>query len=111
MRRAAETLHLTQPAVSARIAALERPLEVQLFERRGRRLHLTSAGQVLLEESREVLGAAEALERRLSSRRGQQRGTLRLATIDAVSIYLLPEIYLEFRRSHPEIELLVQVVD
>jgi len=111
MRRAAETLHLTQPAVSARIAALERQLEVQLFERRGRRLHLTSAGQVLLEESRGVLGAAEALERRLSSQRGRQSGTLRLATIDAVSIYLLPEIYLEFRRSHPEIELLVQVVD
>ena len=111
MRRAAETLHLTQPAVSARIRALETQFDVRLFERRGRHLHLTSAGQVLLDESRGLLGAAEALQRRLSPLRGLQRGTLRLATIDAVSIYLLPETYLEFRRSHPEIELLVHVVD
>ncbi len=111
MRRAAEALHRSQPAISARIRELERVLDVRVFERRGRRLHLTSAGRLLLEESRGLLAAAEALKRRLAPLRGLQRGTLRLATIDAVSIYLLPEVYLEFRRSHPEIELLVQVVD
>lgn len=111
MRRAAEALHVTQPAVSARIRALEARLDVRLFERRGRHLHLTSAGQVLLDEGQALLSAAAAVRRRLSPLRGLQRGTLRLATIDSVSIYLLPEIYLEFRRSHPEIELLVQVVD
>lgn len=111
MRPAAEALHVTQPAVSARIRELERLLEVQLFDRRGRKLLLTSAGQVLLEESRSLLAAADALQKRLAPLRGQRRGTLRLATIDAVSIYLLPEVYLEYRRAHPEVELLVQVVD
>jgi DNA-binding transcriptional LysR family regulator len=111
MRPAAEALHVTQPAVSARIRELERTLEVRLFERRGRKLLLTTAGQVLLEESRNLLAAADSIQKRLAPLRGQQRGTLRLATIDAVSIYLLPEVYLEYRRAHPEIELLVQVVD
>ena len=111
MRRAADALHRSQPAISARIRELERVLDLRVFERRGRRLHLTSAGRLLLEESRGLLAASEALQRRLAPLRGLRRGTLRLATIDAVSIYLLPEIYLEFRRSHPEVELLVQVVD
>jgi DNA-binding transcriptional LysR family regulator len=111
MRRAAEVLHVTQPAVSARIRELERQLDSPLFERLGRRLHLTEAGRVLLEEGGEMLAAADDLQQKLSRLRGLERGTLRLATIDAVSIYLLPEVYLEFRRAHPQIELIVQVVD
>ena len=49
MRRAAGSLHVTQPAVSGRVRELERQLDVQLFERTGRRLHLTDAGRLLLE--------------------------------------------------------------
>ena len=111
MRAAAESLHVTQPAVSARIRELERQIDLPLFERVGRRLHPTEAGRLLLAESGALLAAADSVQQRLAELRGRERGTLRLATIDAVSIYLLPEVYLEFRQVHPRIELLVQVVD
>ncbi|UCE01281.1 MAG: LysR family transcriptional regulator [Candidatus Latescibacterota bacterium] len=111
MRRASQTLHVTQPAVSARIRELERRLDAQLFERVGRSLHLTEAGRLLLDESATLLDAADALQQHLAQLRGLERGTLRLATIDAVSIYLLPNVYLEFMRTYPQIDFRVQVVD
>lgn len=111
MRRAALTLHVTQPAVSARIRELERRLDAPLFERVGRNLHLTEAGRLFLDESAALLDAADALEQRLAQLRGLEHGTLRLATIDAVSIYVLPEVYLEFMHAYPQIDFRVQVVD
>ncbi len=111
MRRAAETLHVSQPAVSGRVRELERQLGVQLFERAGRRLHLTDAGRLLLDESAALLSASDSLQQRLNAFRTLQSGTLRLATIDAVSIHLLSGIYRDFVREHPQVELRVQVVD
>src|SRR6187399_2164495 len=57
--RAAETLFLTQSAVSHQVAALERQLDTQLFERRGRTTVLTSPGRVLLDRARKVFVALE----------------------------------------------------
>jgi DNA-binding transcriptional LysR family regulator len=111
MRRAAAALHLTQPAISARIHELEAGLGAPLFERIGRRLHPTAAGRLLAAEAPALLAAALDLRRRVEAASGSERGALRLATIDAASIYVLPPVYLEFRRAHPSIQLTVQVVD
>lgn len=111
MRRAAASLHVTQPAVSGRIRELERQLDARLFERAGRRLHLTDAGHLVLEESAALLAAADSLGQRLAELGKHQSGTLRLATIDAVSIHLMPEIYRSFARQNPHVALRVQVVD
>jgi len=111
MRRAATALHLSQPAVSARIRELEKRLDARLFERLGRRLELTESGRLVAREGPGLVAAHGALWRRVREQAGIERRTLRLATIDAASIYVLPEVYLEFRESHPTVRLTVQVVD
>ena len=111
VRRAADTLHLSQPAVSARRRELEAQLGVPLFERLGRRLVLTAAGRRLLEAAPAWLASGDALARDVQAAGHSARCALRLATIDAASIYVLPSVYLEYRRAHPAIQLNVQVVD
>jgi DNA-binding transcriptional LysR family regulator len=111
MRRAADELLVTQPAVSARVRQLEAELGVTLFERVGRAVRPSEAGLLLLEEIPHVLAAEQALQDRMQRYRGLGQASLQIATIDAVSIYVLPEIYLEFRQAHPDIDLRVRVTD
>src|SRR5579884_3896075 len=91
--KAAASLFLTQPSVSARVAALERALGQRLFERSRRGVRLTRAGTVFLPvaERRQVLEAAQ-------SRDG---GLVVIAAALSISTYLLPDIIKAFRDDHP----------
>jgi DNA-binding transcriptional LysR family regulator len=111
MRAAAAALHVSQPAVTARMREFERRIGTPLFERAGRRLLPSPAGRLLLEHGKRVLAEEAALRERIDRLVHEEHGTLRLATIDAVSIYVLPQIYLEFRARHPGIDLRVRVAD
>ncbi len=111
VRRAAVALHRSQPAVSARLQELERAVGAQVFEQVGRRLELTDAGRVLAAEAPLLLRAAAELVDQVQEAATADRGRLRLATIDAASIYVLPALYLEYRTAHPQVQLFVQVVD
>ena len=68
--RAAEQLHLTQPAVSKRIAVLEGQTDARLFDRIGRRVSLTEAGRVLLPRAREILVMVDDSRRALGNLEG-----------------------------------------
>jgi DNA-binding transcriptional LysR family regulator len=81
LTRAAERLHLSQPAVSAHIKALEEELEVVLFERGPGGMALTAAGRLLLHEAENVMTAAQQLRSRALTLRGQVVGHLRLGTL------------------------------
>lgn len=81
LTRAAERLHLSQPAVSAHIKALEEVLEVTLFERTPSGMTLTAAGRLLLHEAENVMAAAQQLRSRAMTLRGQVVGHLRLGTL------------------------------
>lgn len=111
VRRAATHLHRTQPAVSARLRELQKQVGTPLFARAGRRLELTVAGEVLAQEAPALLAAEAALEERVQDAAARGRARLRLATIDAASIYVLPALYGEFRVQAPHVQLLVQVVE
>lgn len=104
-RRAAEELYLTQPAVSLQIKALEEELGVQLFDRTGVKIALTTAGSVLLRyavESRELFATAE---REIASISGEQAGTLALGASTTIAQYVLPSLLGAFRKHYPRVAI------
>jgi DNA-binding transcriptional LysR family regulator len=105
MTRAAEALNLTQPAVSAAIAALEDRHGLPLFHRIGRHIELTPAGHLLMTEAQAILRRVQEAERALGELRGLQRGHLILAASQTVGNYWLPPIMSAFRRQFPAVTL------
>src|SRR5438876_478869 len=95
--RAADSLHLSQPAVSLHVRQLEDGLGLPLLERMGRRAALTRAGAVLLEHGGRALDALEAAAARVRALRGVVAGRVRVGTGATASIYLLPPILRRLR--------------
>ncbi|WP_157220642.1 LysR substrate-binding domain-containing protein [Flavisphingomonas formosensis] len=105
MTRAAAALNVTQSAASAAIAALEARHAVSLFHRVGRRIELTEAGRVLLDEARAILGRAASAEQALAEFNGLQRGTLKLIASQTIAGYWLPRHLAAFRARYPAIAI------
>jgi LysR family transcriptional regulator, low CO2-responsive transcriptional regulator len=102
--RAAEELHLTQPAVSTQIKELALQVGLPLFERVGRRSYLTPAGHVILACARNVLGQMRDAEDTVAHLKGVTGGQLNVAVISAGD-YFFPRLLAEFARSHPGVTL------
>lgn len=109
--RAAEQLHLTQPAVSKRIATLEAQIGARLFDRIGRRVTLTEAGQILLPRARQILIMVDDSRRALANLEGQIAGSLTLATSHHVGLHRLPPLLKDYTRTHPEVRLDLRFLD
>jgi len=109
MTRAAEALHLTQQAVSAAIVALENAHATALFHRVGRRIELTEAGRLFLDEARSVLTRAAAAELVLSELGGLKRGTITVHASQTIASYWLPPRLVAFHRTYPDIALRVGI--
>lgn len=106
-RKASEALHLSQPAVSQQIHALEEELGLRLFDRSGTRTSLTPAGKLLLkyaQRSAHVLEEAKAALARLD---GEISGELRLGASTTVAQYILPRILGAFLKDNPKVTLSV----
>ena len=108
---AAERLHLTQPAVSKRIAGLEQQLAVRLFDRLGREIGLTEAGRALLPRAYQILGVLDDTRRALSNLTGEISGRLTLATSHHIGLHRLPPLLRAFTRAHPQVALDIQFLD
>ncbi|GHB25714.1 LysR substrate-binding domain-containing protein [Salinicola rhizosphaerae] len=104
--RAAARLGISQPPLSQQIRALEDELGTRLFERTNRRVVLTEAGRLLLEEAREILDRAERASR-LVSRLGQgETGQLRIGFTTSVPLTAtLPRSLLQYRARYPDVDL------
>ncbi len=101
--RAATALHLTQAAVSASIAALERVNDVRLFDRVGRNIALTAAGREFLPEARAVLAGAAGARQALGEIAGLRRGRLDVHASQTIASYFLPAHIVAFRMKYPGI--------
>ena len=108
---AAEQLFLTQPAISKRVSALENELEARLFDRIGRGVSLTEAGQALLPRARNILLDLEDSVRALSNLSGEVHGTLRFGTSHHVGLHRLPPVLKEFVHVYPEVRLDIRFMD
>ncbi|MGX5219978.1 LysR family transcriptional regulator [Pseudomonas segetis] len=108
---AAERLHLTQPAVSKRIASLEQQLNVRLFDRLGREVSLTEAGRALLPRAYQIINVLDDTRRALTNLSGEISGRLTLATSHHIGLHRLPALLREFTRTHPQVALDIQFLD
>ena len=106
--RAAEEMHLSQPAVSALIKQLEGHAGLPLFEQLGRKVYLTPAGTELLRHARAVIGQLREAEEALAQLKGVSGGTLNVAVISAGDSFF-PRLLVEFQRGHPGARLHLSV--
>jgi DNA-binding transcriptional LysR family regulator len=110
-RAAREVLHISQPAVSKHVQALEEELGVPLLQRVGKRVILTEAGQIVQHYAEQVLGLAQDTQRALRELHGLQRGTLRLGASSTPGIYLLPSVLAAFVQRYPGITLALEIAN
>ena len=109
VRAAARGLNVAASAISRQILQLEAALGTPLFDRSGRGLSLTPAGDVLLKGLRQAAQSHEGTLDQLSALKGLKRGLLRIATVESVSVSILPDMLLEFAQRYPGIEVSVTV--
>ncbi len=108
---AANRLHLTQPAVSKRIALLESQMGVRLFDRIGRTVTLTEAGRALEPRALEILLNIKDTQRVISNLAGDVGGQLSLATSHHIGLWHLPQVLRAFSEQHPKVALDLHFMD
>ena len=109
--RAAETVHVSQPAISMQVAELEDALGTPLFDRLPRGVRLTDAGTVLLGYAQRIASLEGEAERAMRELRGLERGRLSVGASMTIGGYLLPAVLGEFRRRHPGVELQLAIAN
>ncbi|HDT6508184.1 TPA: transcriptional regulator CynR [Klebsiella aerogenes] len=106
--RAAEALHISQPALSQQIRMLEESLEAQLFDRSGRHIHLTDAGEVFLQYARQAFQLLDEGQRAIHDVEDLSRGSLRIAVTPTFTSYFVVPLVAEFHARYPHITLDIQ---
>ncbi len=106
--RAAAELHLTQPGVSMQVRELEGHAGLPLFERIGRKMHITEAGRELLRHTHEILRALKDAQDTLDGLQGLRRGHLNLG-VTSTAKYFAPQLLARFRKLHPALEFRLAV--
>ncbi|MFZ5678021.1 MAG: LysR family transcriptional regulator [Pseudomonadota bacterium] len=109
VRGASLALNVAASAVSRQIILLERQFNFALFERRGRSLKLSAAGEILLAGLKAAMQGHETTLDHLDALRGLKRGRIRIATVESISVSALPDLLARFSADHPGIEIAVTV--
>lgn len=103
--RAAESLHLTQPAVTRQIAALEAELRTRLFDRPGKTIRLTAAGETLRAYAEQTLRLERSARAAVAQIAQGVRGHVTVGAASTLATYVLPPLLARFRRERPGLEL------
>lgn len=101
--RAAEELHLTPPALSIQVKQLAEAVGQPLYEQIGKKIHLTPAGKMVADASRDLIGRLQHLKHDLNALQGLEKGSLKLAIL-ASAKYFVPRLLGEFCSAHPGID-------
>ena len=108
---AAESLHLTQPAVSKRIAALETQLDCKLFDRIGRNIQLTEAGRALQPRAEQILQAVQEARRSIDDLQGEISGVLSIGISHHIGLHRLPPVLEAFSKRYPKVQFDIAFMD
>ncbi len=108
-KRAADSLYVSQPAVSLQVQNLERQLDVPLFDRGGRRAQLTEAGHLLISYGDRILSLCQETCRAIEDLQNLQGGTLIVGASQTTGTYLLPRMLGLFRQQYPDVAVQLHV--
>jgi DNA-binding transcriptional LysR family regulator len=109
MTLGADRLDISQPAVSKQVQELESSLRVHLFDRIGRRVYLSQAGEILADFATKLFALAQEAQQAMSDVRAVGKGNLAIGASTTIGTYLLPGVLAEFWRRYPNVELLVRI--
>jgi DNA-binding transcriptional LysR family regulator len=107
---AARRLHLSQPAISFQIQALEQRLNVQLFQRTGRRIALTEAGRDLVPLAREMMNLSFRIEETMCAQQGIVKGHIQIGCSTGSGKYILPHLIGAYRKQYPDVQFTVEMM-
>ena len=106
---AARANYITQPAISIQLKNLQKELGIKLYEIRKKRVVFTEAGTIVLDYAEKFAGLETQMLEHVRDMRGLKRGKLLLGTIDAASIYILPEVFSNFKELYPGVEINLEI--
>ena len=108
---AAESLNLTQPAVSAKIKSLESELKTSLFDRLGRQIQLTEIGQYLVKEAAKLVELEAEITSKIEKFKQHQLQQITIGSSPSLARNWLPQMVYNYRQKYPEIETKLQIFD
>ncbi|HEY5682495.1 MAG TPA: LysR family transcriptional regulator, partial [Sulfuricaulis sp.] len=107
--KAAETLHMTQPAVTFQIRQLEEYFNTRLFDRTHNRISLTAAGERVYEYAERIIALYSEMDIRVRELTGDVSGILIIGASTTIAEYMLPSLLGEFKEMHPGINIRLKV--
>lgn len=105
--KAAEALHISQPAVSRHIKELEQRYDASLFERKGNRIYLTGAGEKVYHAFKEIARHYRNLDFEMGELHNAQAGEIRVGASSTIAQYVIPRVMASFHKRYPHIRLLL----
>lgn len=107
--KAAESLHMTQPAVTFQVRQLEEHFDTRLFDRTHNRVTLTDVGQVVYEVAERIFELYDEMERRVREMTGEMGGSLNIGASMTIAENMLPSLLGQFRKKHPDLNVRLKV--
>ena len=111
IREASRRLHVSASAINRQILNLEERIGEPVFERRRTGMRLTEAGEIVLRHCRSTLEDFARMTSEIDARRGRVTGTVRILTLDSMTVQFLPESIASFHAEHPLVEIHVRSTD
>lgn len=106
--RAAQALNLTQPSVTKQVGALEDHLQIALFTRTGKQVHLTPAGELVYTHARQISHLVSQCESAVQEMRSPGSGHITVGCVHTIGLFTLPDLLAEYAREHPLIKINVK---
>jgi DNA-binding transcriptional LysR family regulator len=103
--KTSEIIHLTQPAVSLQVQALEEIYETKLFDRSSNTVTLTPAGEVVYKYAKEILNLYANAQKVVGELTGLVKGSISIGASSTIGNYVLPAVITDFRKTHPKIKI------